>query len=107
MRRSTRRHTAILTSGQLVNWFLAEVSTVAGNHERYADAMDALNVYFEILEPFHRWGDFQMKGRMPRPASLELFIDPYALYGHFRGWLRQRQIDPDAVAVPDVDSLHD
>jgi hypothetical protein len=32
----------------------------------------------------HQWrGDFQRRGVLPRPQPLQLFIDPYALYGFF------------------------
>lgn len=102
MRRGAKRHTITLSSQGLVNWFLAEALSVIAGHERFTDAAEALRKYFKILQPLRRPGDFRMQRMLPRPAPLELFVDAYALYGHFRCWLRLHKLDPDAVVVPNA-----
>jgi hypothetical protein len=102
MRHGAPQYTVKLTSEGLVKWFLAEVLSVIVSYDRYSDAADSLRVYFEVLEQFKEWGDFQMQGTLPRPAPLEIFVEPHALYGRFRAWLRKQGIDPDTVTVSDL-----
>jgi hypothetical protein len=102
MRRGAQQHNVKLTSEELVKWFLAEVLSVIVSYDGYSDAADALRAYFEFLGQFKRWDDFQMQGTLPRPAPLEIFVEPRALYGSFRAWLRKQGIDPDTVVVPDL-----
>jgi hypothetical protein len=99
MRSRAKEFTVKLTSEGLVNWFLAEVLSVIVNYERYSDAADALRIYFEFLAQFEARGDFQMQETLPRPAPLEMFVEPHALYSRFRAWLRKQGIDPDSVTV--------
>jgi hypothetical protein len=63
--------------------------------ERYGDAHDRLFMYFESLKPYREFGDFQNLAALPRPAPLQILIEPHILYGHFRSWLRKEGIDPD------------
>lgn len=102
MRRGAPQYNVKLTSEGLVNWFLAEVLSVIVSCERYSDAADALKTYFEFLEQFEQRSDFEMQGTLPRPAPLEIFVEPHALYGSFRAWLRRHGVDPDTVTVPDL-----
>jgi hypothetical protein len=102
MRRGAKPFTVKLTSQELVNWFLGEAVSVTAGHERFSDAADALDRYFGMFEHLRRASDFQMRRMLPRPAPLGLFVDPYALYGHFRAWLRSHELDPDAVIVPEM-----
>ena len=102
MRRGAQKFIVKLTSEALVNWFLAEVLAVIATYERYGEADAALKTYFSSLEPYCKSGDFQMERMLPRPTPLEIFVEPYAFYGHFRAWLRKQGIDPDAVTVPDT-----
>ena len=102
MRRGAPQYNVKLTSEGLVNWFLAEVLSVIVSYDRYSDAADALKTYFEFLRPYEQWGDFRMRGILPRPQPLELFVEPHALYGHFRAWLRRHGVDPDTITVPDL-----
>jgi hypothetical protein len=115
MRRSTS-YTLIPTPEQLAKRFLAEVLAVSagvqvGNlsiHElgqlcgetRYCDAEDNLAVFFTSLKRYRRRGDFKGLATLPRPRPLQLHIDPYILYGHFRAWLRKQKVDPDQVGEP-------
>jgi hypothetical protein len=73
MRGGAPQFTVKLTSEGLVNWFLAEVLSVIVSYERYSDATDALRLYFEFLEQFKKWGDFQMQAMLPRPGAARLF----------------------------------
>lgn len=102
MRRGAKKTKVQLNSEELVNQFLAEVLSVIASYEHYGEAGAALKQYFASLEPYRQWGDFAMERLLPRPTPLEIFLEPYALYGHFRAWLRKQGIDPDAVMVPDV-----
>jgi hypothetical protein len=102
MRRRAKQYTVTLTSEELVNWFLAEVLGLIVSYERYGDAADALKNYFELLQSYRQWGDFQVRGTLPRPMPLEIFVEPHALYGHFRAWVRRHGIDPDAIVLPDA-----
>jgi hypothetical protein len=117
MRRKKRqRYTLVPTPEQLVIRFLgeaiaaavgvgpnmfsvAELGTLAAD-KRYGDLHDALFAYFDSLEPYRKWGDFQMLATLPRPRPLQLLIEPSILYGHFRAWLRKQGINPDTVPPP-------
>lgn len=70
-----------------------------GADRRHCDIHDDLRAFFDSLEPYRRTGDFQFLATLRRPRPLELQVEPYAFYGHFRAWLRKRGIDPDAVDV--------
>jgi hypothetical protein len=73
-----------------------------GADRRHCDIHDDLRAFFDSLKPYRRFGDFQFNAKLPRPRPLELQIEPYAFYGHFRGWLRKRGIDPDTVAIGEI-----
>ena len=110
MRRS-ESYQLIPTPEELVTTFLAEALAAAAGVERgarsfrklheligerrYGDAHDALFAWFDSLEPYRHWSDFQGLERLPRPKPLQIFIDPGILYGHFRAWLRKQGLDPD------------
>lgn len=95
----SRKITKALNARVLVNSFLSEVLFMIEIHERHSNALDALRRYFETLEPYREWGDFQMGRTLERPSELDLLIEPYALYGRFRAWLRKQGINPDEVEV--------
>lgn len=114
MRRSTS-YKLIPTPEQLARRFLAEVLAVLAGlegelsiHElgelcgetRYCDAEDNLAAFFKSLKRYRRAGDFQGLATLPRPRPLQLHIDPYILYGHFRAWLRKHRIDPNEIGEP-------
>jgi len=63
---------------------------------RYGDDLFA---FFDSLEPYRRFGDFQGLETLPRPRPLHILIEPHILYGHFRAWLRKQGIDPDKCAA--------
>lgn len=67
---------------------------------RYCDTEDNLAAFFKSLKRYRRFGDFQRLAPLPRPRPLQLHIDPYILYGHFRAWLRKQKIDPDQIREP-------
>ena len=67
---------------------------------RYCDAEDNLAAFFKSLKRYRRAGDFQGLATLPRPRPLQLHIDPYILYGHFRAWLRKHRIDPNEIGEP-------
>lgn len=89
MRRGAKKARVQLNSEELVNRFLAEVLSLIGSYERYSEAEQALKNYFASLEPYRQWGDFAMEHMLPRPEPLEIFVEPFALYGRFRAWLRK------------------
>ncbi len=72
-----------------------------GADRRYCDIHDDLCSFFDSLKPYRRFGDFQFLAKLPRPRPLELQVEPYAFYGHFRAWLRKRGIDPGMIDVGD------
>ncbi len=102
MPRRTKRYTVKLTSEGLVNWFLAEALAVIAAHDHYTSAAEALQRYFGLFQHLGGPSDFQLQRTLPRPVPLGLFVDRYALYGHFRAWLRSHELDPDAVATLDA-----
>lgn len=99
--RPAKRYTIKLSAQELVNWFLAEALAAVASSRNFTEAANALRRYFGYFEKFQRPGDFEIQ-RLPRPVPLDLFVDPYALYGHFRFWLRVLELDPDKVVVLDA-----
>lgn len=82
----------------LVGQFLSEVLAVVKRERTRNAASDALRKgYFAELRQYQQWGDFQFKDTLQRPRPLELYIDPYTLYGYFRLWLRKHGLDPDTI----------
>jgi hypothetical protein len=60
--------------------------------------------YFENLRLYLEPADFVRLGQLPRPNPLDLLVDQSALYRFFRGWLRQRGMEPDIIlqAIPSL-----
>jgi len=72
------------------------------------DAHVRLRSYFDSLEQYQHFHDFQFLAKLPRPMPLELQVEPYTFYAHFRAWLRKMGIDPEAVSLgDDIWSLED
>jgi hypothetical protein len=71
------------------NLSIAKLGEIAA-HKRYCDIDDSLRSFFDSLTPYKLFGDFQFRAKLPRPRPLQLHVEPYTFYGHFRGWLRKR-----------------
>jgi hypothetical protein len=82
------------------NRSIAALSEIGAN-QRHCNIHDDLKAFFDSLIPYRRLGDFQFLAKLQRPRPLELSVEPYTLYGHFRAWLRKRGIDPDTIDVED------
>jgi len=79
---------------------IAELGELSSDR-RHCDIHDDLWSFFNSLKPKRRSGDFQMVAMLPRPRPLQLHVEPYAFYGHFRAWLRKRGVDPDTIDIGD------
>jgi hypothetical protein len=102
MHRTSKKNTPGQKHEKLVTRFLDEVLSVVNRERTHATASDALRKgYFAGLRPYQQWGDFQFHGKLPRPRPLELFVEPYTLYGYFRAWLRKQGIDPETLPSPE------
>jgi hypothetical protein len=102
MHRASKKNTPRQKREKLVTRFLDEVLATVNRERTHAAASDALRKgYFAGLRPYQQWGDFQFRGKLPRPRPLELYVEPYTLYGYFRAWLRKQRIDPETLPLPE------
>ena len=70
-----------------------ETLSAIGLETRYDEFRGRLRAYFKALEPYRRFGDFQGLETLARPRPLQLHIEPSILHGHFRAWLRRRDVN--------------